>query len=153
MRSWERRLKINVIWNKLAPLLGQHYGYVPAKRWRFGADNEPQQFLRDTIAWIKGAPFTDRSDNFDYQQACQQTAWPPIWHFAAEQDRLLGHPTDVQAFIEESGQQRARFSLLGKAQGYSQNYDHISMLTHVAATTEHFAELAVWLKALYDRAP
>jgi len=151
VRSVERLLKINLIWNQLAPWLGQRYGYVPAKRWRFGADDEPQQFLRDTIAWINGAPFTDLSDNFDYRQACQQTTWPPLWHFAAENDRLLGHLADVQAFIEESGQQQARFSLLGKQQGYSQNYDHISMLTHSAAATEHFTELANWLKSLHAR--
>lgn len=151
VRSLERLLKIDLIWNRVAPWLGRRYGYIPAKRWRFGADDEPQQFLCDTVAWINGAPFTDLSDHFDYKLACQQTAWPPLWHFAAEDDRLLGHPVDVQAFIEECGQQHARFSLLGKQQGYSQNYDHISMLTHSAAAAEHFTELTSWLKALHVR--
>ncbi|MDP4945585.1 MAG: alpha/beta hydrolase, partial [Alishewanella sp.] len=74
--------------------------------------------------------------------------WPAIWHFAAEHDRVLGHPKDVQAFIAECAQREAKFSLLGKTQGYSQNYDHISMLTHPAAATEHFQELTLWLKSL-----
>lgn len=149
VRSLERLLKIDLIWNKLAPKLGQYYGYIPAKRWRFGADDEPQQFLRDTIGWINGAPFVDCCDNFDYQHACTRAQWPAIWHFAAKNDRLLGHPDDVQAFISEANQSQARFSLLGKENGYSQDYDHISMLTHPAADKEHFNELAQWLKAIY----
>lgn len=149
VRSLARQLKIDLIWNRLAPRLGQRYGYIPAKRWRFGADNEPLQFLLDTIAWINGAPFVDRSDHFDYHAACAKIDWPPLWHFAAENDRLLGHPTDVQAFIAEANQQQAKFSLLGKQQGYSQTYDHISMLTAPAAVNEHFNELAQWLRNMH----
>ena len=151
VRSLARTVKIDLIWNKFAPWLGQRYGYLPAKRWRLGADNEPLQFLRDTIPWIKGAPFTDLTDQFDYQGACQRTSWPAIWHFAGAFDRLLGHPQDVQAFMTECHQHDAQFSVLGKAFGNAANYDHISMLTHPAATTEHFAALAQWLKALYAR--
>lgn len=151
VRSLERLLKINVIWNKVAPWLGQRYGYVPAKRWRFGADNEPTQFLLDTIDWISGAPFVDRCDHFDYQQACASVKWPALWHFAAKQDRLLGHPTDVLAFIAETRQQQARYSLLSKQDGYAHDYDHISMLTHPAAAKEHFNDVAIWLKEQYQR--
>ena len=148
VRSFAKWLKIDMVWNNLAPWLSRQPGYLPAKRWRLGADDEPRQFLLDTIRWIKGAPFRDCTDDFDYQQACQQTAWPAIWHFAAEHDRVLGHPKDVQAFITECSQRDAKFSLLGKTQGYAQNYDHISMLTHPLAATEHFEELAQWLKSL-----
>ncbi|CAM5188780.1 hypothetical protein [Alishewanella longhuensis] len=55
----------------------------------------------------------------------------------------------MQAFINEANQQQARFSLLGKQHGYSQDYDHISMLTHPAAVREHFNDLAQWLKAIH----
>lgn len=148
VNSFARKLKIDLCWNRLAPWLGQRYGYVPAKRWRLGADDEPTQFLLDTVRWIRGEPFVDCSDGFDYQAACQRTNWPPLWHFAAEKDELLGHPQDVQAFIEEASQQQARFTLLGRAAGYQHPYDHISMLTAPLARNEHFAELANWLKRL-----
>ena len=88
VRSLERKIKIDWLWNRFAPWLGKKYGYIPAKKWRFGADNEPAQFLTDTISWIKGEPFTDLTDGFDYAAASKQIQWPPSWHFAAAQARL-----------------------------------------------------------------
>lgn len=147
VNSVARALKINLIWNRLAPWLGKHYGYVPAKRWFFGADDEPTAFLNDTIAWINGAPFTDLTDHFDYAQACQHTQWPAIWHFAAVNDSLLGHPEDVKAFIAETQQSDAQYTILGKRYGHKSNYNHINMLTAPEATSDHFKTLLQWLKA------
>ena len=147
VQGFERKVKIDLIWNTLAPWLSKKYGYFPARKWRFGADDEPEQFLQDTIHWIKGGAFTDLSDQFDYAGSSKTTVWPPVWHFAAQNDRLLGHPQDVQAFIAETAPQ-ARFTLLGKANGYKQDYDHISMLTHPAAASDHFAQLRDWLLQL-----
>lgn len=144
VQNMQRRLKIDLVWNTLAPWLSKKYGYFPARKWRIGADDEPEQFLQDTVQWISGAPFCDLTDAFDYARSSQQLNWPPVWHFAAENDRLLGHPHDVKAFIAETVPQ-ARYTLLGKAQGYQQDYDHISMLTHPAAVQDHFAELRDWL--------
>ena len=147
VNNLERRVKINVIWNNLAPTLCKYYGYFPARKWRLGADDEPAQFLQDTIRWIDGAPFQDLDDQFDYAAACKQLSWPPVWHFAAQNDRLLGHPNDVKAFIAETVPE-ARFTLLGVATGYSKNYDHISMLTDAEAQSEHFSQLRNWLLQL-----
>lgn len=147
VQSLERRLKINLIWNTVAPWLSNKYGYFPARRWRMGADDEPQQFLQDTVQWIKGKPFTDITDNYDYANSSKQANWPPVWHFAAQNDRLLGHPQDVKAFIAETVPD-ARFTLLAKSTGYQRDYDHINMLTHPAAIHDHFAELRTWLLQL-----
>lgn len=147
VNSIERSLKIDLVWNTLAPWLSRRHGYFPARKWRFGADDEPAQFLQDTVQWIKGADYIDLCDQFDYATASQQLTWPPVWHFAAENDRLLGHPNDVKAFIAESAPQ-ARFTLLGRSQGYQHNYDHISMLTHPKAVTEHFVQLRDWMLQL-----
>ena len=147
VNSLERKLKIDFVWNTLAPWLSRKQGYFPARKWRLGADDEPEQFLRDTVHWINGAAFVDPSDQFDYANACQQLRWPPVWHFAAQNDRLLGHPDDVRRFIAETAPQ-ARFSLLGKASGYQHDYDHISMLTHPAAIDDHFPQLRDWLLQL-----
>jgi hypothetical protein len=91
--------------------------------------------------------FTDLTDKFDYGHHSKQMNWPPVWHFAAQNDRLLGHPSDVKAFIAETAPQ-ARFTLLSKTNGYKQDYDHISMLTHPMAVQEHFVELKEWLLLL-----
>jgi len=147
VNTLERKFKIDLVWNTLAPWLSRKNGYFPARKWRMGADDEPGQFLTDTVEWIKGAPFTDLNDQFDYAAASTQANWPPVWHFAAQNDRLLGHPDDVKAFIAETSPQ-ARFTLLAKAQGYQQDYDHISMLTHPQAAQDHFIELRDWLLQL-----
>ena len=145
---FKKRLHIDWVWNRLSPLLCRLYGYLPAKQWRFGADNEPAQYLLDTIGWIRGEAFTDPTDGFDYAAACTDVNWPASWHFAAVKDQLLGHPLDVQAFLAETGLDAGRYTLLGKESGYAVDYDHISMLTHPSASSDHFAELAVWLKQI-----
>ena len=149
VNSLERKLKIDWVWNRLAPWLSQKAGYFPARKWKLGADDEPAAFLKDTVSWIKGAPFTDLTDNFDYARASAQMNWPPVWHFAAKNDRLLGHPDDVRAFVNETAP-HARFSLLSKANGNRQDYDHISMLTHPDATRDHFCQLRDWLLQLRE---
>ncbi len=144
--GFKKRLHIDLVWNRLSPLLCRLYGYLPAKQWRFGADNEPAQYLLDTIGWIRGHAFTDPTDGFDYAAACAKLSWPVSWHFAAINDQLLGHPLDVQAFLTETGLNKGRYTLLGKAQGHHQDYDHISMLTHPCACKDHFNEVMLWLK-------
>ncbi|MDX1536671.1 alpha/beta fold hydrolase [Arsukibacterium sp.] len=152
VRSLERKIKIDWLWSRFAPWLGRKYGYIPARKWGFGADNEPTEFLTDTINWINGAPFADLTDGFDYAAASQQTDWPPSWHFAAVNDTVLGHPVDVQHFINETGQQDGKYILLGRAAGYLHDYDHISMLTHPKATEDHFIQLNQWLVDLPESA-
>tara|TARA_Y100001963_G_scaffold86580_1_gene119707 strand:- start:5398 stop:6294 length:897 start_codon:yes stop_codon:yes gene_type:complete len=147
VQSLERKLKINLLWNKIAPWLSERYGYFPARKWRLGADDEPSPFVQDTVAWIQGGAFEDPEDKFDYAHGCKMVQWPPVWHFAAQNDRLLGHPRDVQAFIAETAPE-ARFTLLGRKTGYLYDYDHISMLTHPTAVNGHFSELRDWLRKL-----
>lgn len=148
VKGLKKRLHIDLIWNRLAPLLCLVYGYLPAKQWRFGADNEPAQYLLDTIGWIRGQAFIDPSDGFDYAAACAGLSWPASWHFAAVNDQLLGHPQDVRAFLAETGLNSGLYTLLGKAQGYQHDYDHISMLTDPKAKQDHFTGLALWLQQL-----
>lgn len=147
VQGWQRRVQIDWVWNRLGPLLCKAYGYLPAKAWRLGADNEPAQYLLDTIPWIRGKPFTDHTDGFDYASASRGLSWPPSWHLVAVNDRLLGHPQDVQAFLAETGLNTGRFTVLGKNTGYAEDYDHISMLTSAAAPEDHFVQLRDWLAA------
>ncbi len=146
VKSPAKTLQIDWVWNKLSPWLCKRFGYLPAKRLRFGADNEPAQFLLDTVHWIQSEDFVDPTDQFDYAQAATQLKWPDSWFFAAVNDKILGHPQDVRLFMAESNLADARFSLLGKINGDAVDYDHISMLTHPQAVQGHFSALAQWLK-------
>jgi pimeloyl-ACP methyl ester carboxylesterase len=146
VKSFAKTLQVNLIWNRLGPWLCQRYGYLPAKKLRFGADNEPRQFLLDTIHWINAEAFVDPTDQFDYAAAAKNCLWPASWFFAAVNDLVLGHPTDVQLFMAETQLHQAKFSLLGATAEDRQQYDHISMLTHPKAQHNHFKALAEWMK-------
>lgn len=146
VKSWQRRLQIDWFWNHFAPWLAAKYGYLPAKKFRLGADDEPRQFLLDTIAWIKPSRFQDPLDDFDYQaQGLQLADWPRSLFVAAVNDKILGHPQDVKLFMNEAGLTATEFRVLGKAFGNQVDYDHISMLTHPNARQDHFVELVSWL--------
>lgn len=149
VRSWRKSLQVDWVWNKLCPWLAQKHGYLPARQWKFGADDEPVQFLRDTIHWIKHSHFVDPTDGFDYSAAAKQLQWPSAWFFAAVDDLVLGHATDVRLLMAEAGLSEAQFRLLGKKHGDALDYDHISMLTARQATTGHFRDLVTWLKSLH----
>ncbi|MBU1437399.1 MAG: alpha/beta hydrolase [Gammaproteobacteria bacterium] len=161
VQSLAKTIQVDWVWNRIGPWLCRRYGYLPAKKLRLGADNEPSQFLLDTIQWIGSEAFTDPTDQFDYAAAAKHCPWPASWFFAAINDKVLGHPTDVQLFMAETQLLQARFSLLGaqvesvqgdssKANALQNNdvhgYDHISMLTHPMAQQGHFLMLAEWMK-------
>lgn len=148
IESFSKTIQVNWIWNQIAPWLCQRYGYLPAKKLRFGADNEPRQFLKDTVHWINSESFVDPTDQFDYAAASTRCDWPASWFFAAINDKVLGHPTDVRLFMAETQLQHAKYTLLGsEAQDDQHGYDHISMLTHPKARDGHFQSLAQWLVA------
>jgi predicted alpha/beta hydrolase len=146
-QSLQRKLQIDLVWNRIAPWLCSKFGYLPAKKFKLGADDEPTQYLLDTIAWIKPSSFLDVTDGFNYQLAGENlTQWPRSHFIAAVNDKVLGHATDVQHFMREAGLADAKFRMLSRANGNAEDYDHISMLTHPEATKDHFPELVRWLQ-------
>jgi pimeloyl-ACP methyl ester carboxylesterase len=146
VQSFQRKFQIDFVWNTLAPWLCRRFGHLPAKKFKLGADDEPTQYLLDTIVWIKSSAFTDVTDGFNYELASRDlTDWPRSLFLAAVNDQVLGHADDVRLFMREAGLADAEFRLLSKAQGNQQDYDHISMLTHPEAKHDHFPEVANWL--------
>ncbi len=141
VHGWRKRIMIDWVWLGLAPWLAKRFGYFPARALRLGADDEPAQHLTESGYWITSHDFIDPDDQFDYGMAAKQLNWPAAWFFAAQHDPVLGHAQDVQLFMHECGLERAKFSLLGKAQHFKQDYDHISMLTHPMARQDHFPQL------------
>jgi predicted alpha/beta hydrolase len=138
VQSRERWFTIDLIWNTLSPLLAAYYGYLPAKEWRLGSDNETPRSLSETIAWVKPGPWTDPTDHFDYAKAIQQTKLPPILSLVGSKDYSLGHPSDAQDFLSEMGATHAEVRML-------EGYGHIDMLTSREAEKLHFEEVLNWI--------
>lgn len=146
----ERWFKVDLVWNRLAPWLARRQGFFAARRYKVGADDEPLRYLEESIPWVKGGAWVDPYDGFAYDSAAAAVPWPPVWMIAARRDRVLGHPIDVQRFLDEMGA-KGRFTLLAQANGNRLDYDHINMLTAPQALEDHFPAIAEWLKALPAR--
>ncbi len=145
VRNIDYWLKIKLIWQGLSPLLCRLYGYLPARRWRLGADNETTVSLLHSIDWVTQRHWIDPVDQFDYQAALKTQQHPPTWWIAASRDRVLGHPRDVRLMADEVGTHDHWYTVLGVSQGHLYDYDHINMLTHKHACDDHFPAVADWL--------
>ena len=146
--SLERLIKIELLWCRFGPWVSKKIGYLPAKKWGMGSDDETIDSLAHSSAWVKEIHWRDPHDEFDYAAACQGITWPPSLFLAGENDSLLGHPTDVQRFIKESNNLCAEYRLLSVANGSALDYDHINMLTHPKAVDDHFPQILNWYLAL-----
>lgn len=145
-KNIERLFKIELVWKRFALFVAKQKGYLPAKDYKIGSDDETLGSLFQSIQWVKQSHWIDPKDGFDYGRAAQTTVWPPTWHFAASKDHALGHPQDIQRFIDETGNQDANYTLLGVNNGNKLDYDHINMLTHPNAREDHFPVLVEWLR-------
>jgi len=143
-KNMNKFLKVDLFWSRLAPQIAKRKGYIDAVKLKFGADNESHQFLLQSVKWVKPNDWHDPLDSFDYHTAAKQLIWPPTWHITGVNDDLLGHASDVKAFIKESNID-ADFSLLSKQAGNKVDYDHIDILTHRDAAADHFPEVVSWI--------
>ena len=140
--SWERFVKVEFFWKRLALLIAKVKGYLPVVELKMGADNETRRSLQDNVAWVTPGPWRDAHDDFDYGAEAKAVNWPPSWLLAAKNDLALGNPQDVLAFAAEMGDSSAlEYRLLGKESGHRHDYDHINMLTHRDAADDHFRKL------------
>jgi pimeloyl-ACP methyl ester carboxylesterase len=140
----ERWLKVDLIWNRLAPWLARRRGFLAARTLKIGADDEPLRYLQETIPWVKCGPWQDPHDGFAYDEAAARVNWPPLWMISAKADKVLGHPTDVRRFSDEMGSV-TRHTRLGRDNGNRLDYDHINMLTAPQAQEDHFPQILDWL--------
>lgn len=145
VRNLHRFLYIDIVWRYGFSLVSRIFGYVPAKKFGFGTDDESRGSHSGCVYWVEEKTWIDPVDGFDYGKAAGKVTLPPALYFAAENDKSLGHPSDVSDFINESGDHSYEYILLSKRKGNLHNYDHVSMITHRDAPADHFSEVLRWL--------
>lgn len=142
--SFKKWAMVDMFWNRLAPAIAKHKGFLPADALKLGMDNEGQASLNESIDWVRG-DWIDHDDGFDYSKAAKAHGIPPAWFIAGARDTVLGNPSDVKDMMAECCAADARFTLLSRANGYRHDYDHAGMLTHMDAPSDHFGAVADWL--------
>ncbi|MEM5550932.1 alpha/beta fold hydrolase [Pseudoalteromonas neustonica] len=137
----------NVIWYFLAPILANKHGYLPAKKLKWGSDDETKKSHYQSMQWAKKKPWIDSDDGFDYGAAVSEMHLPPTLHIAGVKDKALAQPIDIQKFIDESGKGVQDLRIYGRKHGHQFDYDHINMLTHPNAKADQFTDLVNWFTA------
>jgi len=142
----KKYLQGNLIWYTLAPLLAKKHGYLPAKKLKWGSDDESQKSHLQSMQWAKRQPWIDSDDGFDYSKEISTLTLPPILHIAGVRDKALAQPIDIQKFMDESGQGIQTMTIYGRKHGHQFDYDHINMLTHPKAREDQFTDLLAWFE-------
>jgi predicted alpha/beta hydrolase len=137
----------NIIWYFLAPILAKKYGYLPAKKLKWGSDDETQKSHYQSMQWAKRRPWVDSDDGFDYAKVVSHMHLPPTLHIAGVKDKALAQPIDIQKFMDESGKGKQSLKIYGCKHGHKHDYDHINMLTHPSAKHDQFSDLLSWFAA------
>ncbi|MBN1531501.1 MAG: alpha/beta fold hydrolase [Spirochaetes bacterium] len=145
----QRIIQIGLFWNVIARIIVMRKGYLPASSVGFGlgSDDESRKSHLHCVTWAGRARWVDPDDGFDYGRAAGEVALPPALYLAAVGDACLGHPADVRRFMSESGHEGAPYLLLGKRHGNLHDYDHLSMVTHPDATSDHFPAVVRWIES------
>ncbi len=144
-RSLRKRIMIDLLWGRVAGLLGRLKGFIPARSLGAGSADESCALHRDNLAWMNGGEWRDLEDGFDYALSLDALHWPPGLYLAGKHDLYLGHVDDVKAFARELGKHDAQIVLLEKGTGCSRDYGHNDMLTHANARDDHFPLVRSWL--------
>lgn len=142
----KKYLQGNLIWYMLAPLLAKKYGFLPAKKLKWGSDDESIKSHFQSMQWAKRKPWMDSDDGFNYTKALSQLTLPPTLHIAGVRDKALAQPIDIEKFMNESGQGIQTMNIYGRKQGHKFDYDHINMLTHPKARGDQFIDLLKWFE-------
>jgi predicted alpha/beta hydrolase len=146
VQNWDRWLRIEAVWKRFAYLLTTAYGYLPAKQWKLGSDNESKSSHAQSVAWVKPSPWIDPEDGFDYVAALKTIDLPPALFLTGVADKCLGHAQDVQTFMAELNHPQSEFQLIGKSTGHLHDYNHIDLLTHPQAPQDHFQAVLHWME-------
>ncbi|MDE3270601.1 alpha/beta fold hydrolase [Pseudoalteromonas sp. G4] len=139
-------LQANLVWYFISPILIRIYGYLPAKRFGFGSDDETRLSHKEGVEWVKRNPWVCPFDGFDYGKALSERALPPTLHIGAVNDKALAQKIDIEAFINESGQGKQLLNMYGKKHNHLIDYDHINILTATEAKAETFQDTLEWFK-------
>lgn len=138
-------LLLTPIWDGFGALLVSLFGYFWGPWINFGDDAESRKSYFQTAAWLRGGPWIDGDDGFDYPAALQGIEQPPFLCLSGKKDTTLGAHSDVKEFLKESHAFRSEARVIGKTTGHRHDYGHLDIMTHPEAPKDHFLMIRDWL--------
>lgn len=131
---------LNPIGSWLPKLLCKILGYFPSKRLKMGPYNEPPAAMLDAINWVSAAK---ARGEFVFWKGFSSLSIPVLSH--AGGNDTVDPPAGVKALLDKCGSADKTYRLLGKADGYSADYDHVGMVVSKGAAAEIWPAVAEWM--------
>jgi len=145
--SLKKFIMVDLAWRAYGRTLSRFYGYYPAREAKLGSDNETTPSFLQTDEWVRSKRWLYFKDNRDIAALLRQMQLPPILSITGKKDDVLGHPTDAQLLLKETGNhQRHQFVLAAKANGFQRDYDHINLLIDPKAAVDVYPMVEEWLR-------
>lgn len=141
-RRW---LMVDFAWTFVGGMAARIKGYLPARKLKIGADDEPANFFFECNKWVYSNNWIDSRDKFDYKNAFKSLQFPPVLSLTGSADHSLGNKICVKKMLDEIGPVNLTNLVLSKSNGNKNNYGHVDILTHRDAPIDHFPIVLNWL--------
>lgn len=147
VKGWRKLLYITIAWNWYGGRLVKKHGYLPAAKMKMGDQDEPKDYYLDATRWVDELDWIDPTDGFKYTDNFNFEL-PPMLFYTGQGDKILGHPRDVKRLLNEVNPQQFEYKVIGIKNGNKHNYDHINILTHKDAPSDHFEDVLKFLEKM-----
>ena len=141
----KRWFMVDLMWTCLGSLVTLAKGYLPAKKLKMGSDDEPAKFFFECNKWVYSNKWVDPHDQFNYNEAFRRIDFPPTLSLTGLKDHSLGNKKCVKKMLDEIGPAILENIVLSRVNGNKNNYDHVNILTHPDAPSDHFNLVVSWL--------
>jgi pimeloyl-ACP methyl ester carboxylesterase len=109
---------------ELMGILARAFGRLPARRLRYGTDDEAAGYVRDFLRNGRDRRWRAR-DGFDYWGALSRID-RPVLAIVGAGDRFMSPPEDARALVAQIP--HARFHVVGRATGLAVDPDHMGLV-------------------------
>jgi pimeloyl-ACP methyl ester carboxylesterase len=129
-------------------LIARTVGYLPARRLRYGSDDEAGSYVRDFVRNGRAHRWRAR-DGFDYWEALPRVA-VPLYAVVGAGDRFMSPPADARALAERVP--GAHFHVVGRATGLAVDPDHMGLVLDERAQPA-WIQVADFIRAIRPSPP
>jgi pimeloyl-ACP methyl ester carboxylesterase len=118
-------------------------GYAPGRAWRLGPENEAKSVLDVCLRWSRTRRWVG-ADGFDYLAALADLR-VPTWSLAGAGDHAIAPAAACRQLYDAIGSPWKRWTLCGRAEGFSEDFTHVRLIASRAAQREIWPRIKDWL--------